>query len=158
MGAMAVAIVAASSSACLSPVPLDPEPKADIDHRLLGAWRCLPPEAAAGDEPADLTVARLRERVYGVEFGEAGKEPDRYEAHASTVAGRTVVNVRDVSAKDKPWDFVAYELLRPGVLVVTMVSEDAVKGLELTPAALRARIAQPGAFADFAVCVPRRKE
>lgn len=157
IGAAAVAVLAVSLPACLSPVPLDPRPQADLDPRLVGAWRCLPPEAAADDEPITLTVAAPRERVSKVTMAETGKEPDEYEAHGSTVGGRTIANVRDLGAKDKPWDFAEVEFLRPGVLLIRIAGEDAFKGVALTPAGLRERMGKPGAFSDFAVCVPQKK-
>ena len=158
VGAVAVAMLAAVLPACLSPVPLDPKPQADLDPRLVGAWRCLPPEAAADDEPITLTVAAPRERVYTVTMAETGKEPDEYEAHGSTLGGRTIANVRDLGAKDKPWDFAEIEFLRPNVLLIRLAGEDAFKGVAPTPAALRERMGKPGAFSDFAVCVPQKKD
>jgi hypothetical protein len=157
LGALAVAMLALSLPACLSPVPLDPRPQADLDPRLVGAWRCLPPAAAPDDEPANLTIASGVDRVYAVEFGEAGKDKDRYEAHASTVGERTVVNVRDLSGGDEPWDFLDYEFVRPNILLIRIAGEDAFKGVALTPATLRERMGKPGAFTDFAVCVPQKK-
>ena len=160
LGALAVLTLAVSLPACLSPVPLDPNPQADLDAAVLGRWRCLPPAAEEDDEPANLTVARLRDRVYAIEFGEAGKEPDSYEAHASRIGERTIVNVREVSghAGDKPWDFVAYAFPRPNVLTLEIAGEEAFKGVEMTPAGLRGRMAKPGAFTEFAVCVPLKKK
>ena len=156
---MVVAALAASLPACLSPVPLDPTPQADLDPRLLGSWRCLGPGMAASDESVDLTVSRARERVYAATFGDTGDEtPDRYEAHASRIGPRTVLNVRDLSGGEKPWDFVEYELLRPGVLLLRLAGEDAYKDVAATPAALRARMAKPEAFTDFCVCVPLEKD
>jgi hypothetical protein len=79
-GVLAVAGLALCLPSCLSPVPLDPKPQADLDARVVGAWR------------------------------------------------------------------------------YRFMTEDAYKGVAPTPAALRERIAKPGAFVDFAVCVPVRKE
>ena len=158
IGAAVVAVMAASLPACLSPVPLDPKPQADLDPRLVGAWRCLPPQASADDEPANLTIAPGHDRVYPVEFGEAGKEADRYEAHVTMVGKRAVVNVRDVSGGDEPWDFLDYEFVRPNILLIRIAGEDAFEGVAMTPAALRERMGRPGAFTDFAVCVPQKKD
>ena len=156
-GAAAVAVLAGCLPACLSPVPLDPAPQADLDPRLVGAWRCVSGAMEDDDAHLNLKIARARERVFSVEMGEPGKEPGRYEAHASLVDGRVIVNVRDLSAKvgapAEPWDFAEYELLRPDLLVIRLNDHDAFEGVEPTPAALRARIAKPGAFAEFCVCV-----
>src|SRR5688572_29911253 len=84
-GVLTVAALAMALPACLSTVPLDPKPQADLDPRLIGAWRCLPPEAAADDDPVNITIAPPRDRVYAITIAESGKEPDAYEAHGSTV-------------------------------------------------------------------------
>ncbi len=156
-GALAVAVLAASLPACLSPVPLDPTPQADLDPRILGSWRCLGPEMADDDKPLDLVITRARAGVYSVTFDEIGEEsPDRYEAHASKVGERTVVNVRDLSAGRDPWDFATHTFLRPDVLALAL-AVDGLEGVERTPAALRARLSHPDAFTDFCVCL-RQKE
>ena len=152
---MAVAVLAASLPACLSPVPLDPTPQADLDPKLLGSWRCLGPGMAANDETVDLTVANARDRVYAVTFGDTGDEtPDRYEVHASRVGSRTVLNVKDLSGGEKPWDFVEHQFLRPRVLLIRFADDDPLAEMVLTPAVLRAQLAKPDAFVDFCVCVP----
>ena len=117
----------------------------------------LPPVAAADDEPVNITIAPPRERVYAIEMAETGKDVDHYEAHGSTVGGRTIVNVRDVSAKEKPWDFAEVEFLRPNVLLIRLAGEDAFKDVAMTPAGLRERMGKPDAFTDFCVCVPLKK-
>jgi hypothetical protein len=158
-GAATVGLLAASLPACLSPVPLDPTPQADLDPRIVGGWRCLSAEMDDDDKPLSLTVARRRERVYAVEMSEPGDDPERFEAHASLVEGRIIVNVRDITrtAGSKPWDFAEYTFLRPDVLEIRLAGfED--DDVELTPAALRSRIAQPGAFSDFCVCLRQRKK
>lgn len=158
LGAVAVALLAASLPACLSPVPLDPKPQADLDPRLVGGWRCLPPEADPDDEPINITVAPPRERVHAVTMAETGKEADAYEAHGSTLGGRTIVNVRDLSGGEEPWDFVEYEFLRPNILRLRIALGDTSDDTKPTPAILRERLGKPGAFGDFAVCVPLKKE
>jgi hypothetical protein len=157
-----VLAVTALSGCYTSPVPLAPAPEADIDAGVVGAWRCLPPDPGPGDEPANLTVARARDRVYAVAFGEEGEEPDRYEAHASLVKGETVVNVRDLSPDDrKPWTFLRYTLLRPDILEIRIAAEDALEGVEPTAAALRSRfegkIGDPALFTGYCVCVRQKK-
>ena len=158
-GALAVAALAGSLPGCLSPVPLDPTPQADLDPRLVGAWRCMGPGMAPDDETMDLVITRTRERVYAVTFDDTGDEtPDRFEVHASRVGERTIVNARSLSSDKDPWDFAAYEFLRPEVLLISLAGSDAFEHVERTPAALRARMLQPAAFSDFCVCVPLNKE
>ena len=155
---MAVALLAASLPACLSPVPLDPKPQADIDPRLVGAWRCLPPEAAADDDPVTITIAAPRERVSAITMAETGKEADRYEGYGSLVDGRMIVNVRDLDAKETPWDFAEYDFVRPNILLIRLMTEQAYKGVAMTPAGIRERMGKPDAFTDFCVCVPLKKD
>jgi hypothetical protein len=160
----AVVLSAATLAACYeSAVPLDPTPQVDIDPGVAGAWRCLPPRPGPTDDPANLTVTRARDRVYAVTFDGDGGEPDRYEAHASLVKGGPVVNVRDLSPGDsRPWTFMRYTLLRPDILEVRIAAEDALKGVEPTPAALRKRIetldGTPSLFTVYCVCVRQEKE
>ena len=158
-GAVAVAFLAGCLPACLSPVPLDPTPQVDLDPRLVGTWQCLTREMGEGGDALHLTIARARERVYAIEMFEPGDDPDRYEAHGSLVDGRTVVNVRNISPAggSKPWDFVEYAFLGPDVLEIRLGGFEG-DDVELTPAALRARLAKPESFGDFCVCVRQKKK
>jgi hypothetical protein len=145
-----------------SPVPLDPAPQADIDAAAVGSWRCLGSSPDADGEAVTITVARTRDRVYEADFIEEGKEPDRYEAYASLVKGKPVMNVRDLGATNgKPWTFARYELLRPDVLEIRVAADDALKGGEPTAAALRKRIeamsGDPRLFEGYCVCVRQKK-
>jgi hypothetical protein len=154
--------VAAFPACYESPVPLDAAPQADIDPGVVGAWRCLPPEPGPTDEPANLTVTPSRDRVYEAVFTADGEDPDRYEAHASLVKGTRVVNVRDLSATNgKPWAFATYALLRPDVLEIRIADDDAFKGVEPMPAALRKRFESLAGdarlFSGYCVCVRQKK-
>lgn len=159
--ALAVAVMAAAG--CYeSPVPLDPAPQADIDPAVIGSWRCLGSSPDSTGEAVTIEVKRLRERVYEADFIEEGQEPDRYEIHASLVKGKTVINARDLGAsKDKPWSFARYELVRPNILEIRVADDEALKGTEPTPAALRKRIEKmakdPRLFANYCVCVRQKK-
>lgn len=159
-----VLLAAAATAGCYeSPVPLDPAPQADIDPRLVGSWRCLGAEPNAGDEAITITIARIRDRVYEADFIEDGKEPDRYEAYASLVKGKPVVNVRELKASQgnsKAWVFAGYELLHPNVLEIRIADEDAFEGVEATPAAMRKRFeslaGSPRLFGGFCVCARQK--
>jgi ketosteroid isomerase-like protein len=146
-----------------SPVPLDPAPQADIDARVVGAWRCLPPDPDPTDTPANLTVTRTRDRVYEAVFATADDDdPDRYEAYASVVKGRQVVNVRELSGTSRPpWTFMQYTLLRPDVLEILIASDDVLKDVAPTPSALRKRMEgladDPRLFSGYCICVRQKK-
>lgn len=162
--ALAVAVMAAAG--CYeSPVPLDPAPQADLDPGVVGSWRCLPAAPDADGEAITIIVKRLRDRVYQADFIEDGKEPDRYEAYASLVKGKPIVNVRELKAdagNDKAWVFARYELLRPDVLEIGIADEDAFEGVEPTPAAMRkrfeSRAGDPRLFGGFCVCARQKRD
>lgn len=159
---LALTLALAAAGGCYeSPVPLDPAPQADIDPGVVGTWRCLGSGADPGDEAVTIIVKRTRDRVYEADILEEGQEPDRYEAHASLVGGRPLMNVRDLDAtKGKPWTFARYDLLRPDVLEIRVAADDALKGVDPTAAALRKRITSlsgdPRLFAGFCVCVRQK--
>jgi hypothetical protein len=159
---LAAAVVAASG--CYeSPVPLDPAPQADLDPGVVGSWRCLGAAPDADGEAITIAIARTRDRVYQADFIEDGKEPDRYEAYASLVKGKQVVNVRELKAdagKGKDWVFARYELLRPDVLEIGIADDDQFKGVEATAAGIRkhfeSRAADPRLLGGFCVCVRQK--
>jgi hypothetical protein len=164
-GARTAAVFAASLAAgCYeSDVPLDPAPTQEIEESWIGTWRCLPFEADADEEPATLTIRRGPERRYDIAWQETGKSPDRYEAFPSTVGGAPFFNVQEVKPTGErgKWVFLRAALLRPAILHVQVVADDALEGVERSPALLRQaierQIASPRLTMDFAACV-RAKE
>ena len=158
------AIAAAMAAGCYeSDFPLDPAPRLEVEEALLGTWRCLPFNADADEEPATVRVKHGGERRYAITWQESGKEPERYEGFASSVRGTRFVNVRELKATGESgkWTYLKPTLLRPSVLQLQVVDSDALKGVEASPAAVRAAIerqlARPALTADFCVCV-RAKE
>ena len=152
----AICLSAYLTAACYeSPFPLDPMPQADIDAGVPGAWHCV--SSDPGDRDMTLTIARMRDRVYAVTFQEFNHESDRYEAHASVVAGTTLVNLRSVKPSAKPWIFVRYALLQPKVLQLQIVDDNALKQVAASPAAVRQAIARQlkdaALFTDACTCV-----
>jgi hypothetical protein len=64
-----------------------------------------------------MIIGRAREGVYAVSIQERGKDPDRYEAHASVVGGNTLLNIREMrESAPKRWVFGRYILQRPNIL------------------------------------------
>jgi hypothetical protein len=162
MGAAVIAVGMAAG--CYeSDFPLDPAPRLEVDQAWLGTWRCLPFNADADEGPATVRVKRGPDRRYDVTWQEGGKEPDRYEGFTSAVRGTRFVNVRELKADGKTgqWVFVRPTLLRPNVLQVQVVDNDAMKGVEASAPAVRGAIEQklsnPALSVDFCVCV-RAKE
>lgn len=151
-------VAALLSSACYeSAVPLDATPQGPVDRALLGTWRCLPIGGARDDAAATMAVTFPEARVYGIDWTEDGGQTNRYRAFASSVMSR-LLNVQDVgaTANATPWTFVRYTMLRPGVLFLQVASDDVLKDVRKTPAALRQAIDRlqtaPSLFADFGVC------
>ena len=121
-----------------STFPLDAKPATAVDPKLLGAWHCV---SGSSDDAVIVTMARAREGVYAATLTEKGEDPDHYEMHASRVGGQEFLNIRDMDTKsNKPWSYGRSTLLRPDVLQLQMVEEDAIKGAAETPAAVRAAI------------------
>jgi hypothetical protein len=140
-----------------SEVALDPSPQQEVDAAVIGSWRCLPLDADADEEPATVTVKRGSDRLYGVEWQEGTKPPDRYEAFASSVGGAVLVNVQEIKGNGERgrWVYLRYALLRPNVLHLQVVSDEAMKGVEKSRAAIRAvieRRSEQPLYQDFCVC------
>jgi hypothetical protein len=136
--------------------PLDPDPTRALDPALLGTWRCLPFDEGADQEPANFVfAASTRERFYSIAF-----EPgERFEAHASEVAGRSFLNVRQVepAGQERSWMFARYAFLLPDVLHLELVKNTRLRGVEETSASLRAALerldGQGEPYENFCVCV-----
>ena len=165
VGARAMAVVAmALVGGCYeSDVPLDPEPRLEVDTAWLGPWRCLPFNADADERPATIVARRAADRRYDIAWHEGETPPDRYEAFASAVGEARLLNVREVKADGATgkWVFVRPTSLRPDVLQLQIVNEGALKGVDKSAPAVRAAIERqvsgPTLFIDFCVCV-RAKE
>jgi hypothetical protein len=160
---VAIYVAALAASGCLSAVPLDPSPQIKVDKSFLGFWDCSDPLAEPGTGKSELTITALDEFRFLVEAREPKEEPEFYEAHASSLQGATLFNVK--AAKDSPvlepheWTFVR-ATLSGDKLRLEMPSDDTpIKAA--SPAALRglleADIKKPGYFLDLVVC-ERRKD
>ena len=161
--AVAVAALASLPGCYESEVPLDSTPRMEVDGAWLGTWRCLPFNADADEQPATVRVDRGAERYYAVTWQESGKDPEHYEAFASSVRATPFWNIREVKTTGEKgkWVFLRPSMLRPAVLQVQIVDQDALKGVEPSSAALRRalerKLTSPSLTVDFAVCV-RAKE
>jgi hypothetical protein len=160
----AAVFTAALTAGCYeSDVPLDTAPTVEVEEALIGTWRCLPFEADADEEPATLTIRRGPERRYDVGWQETDKAPDRYEAFASRVSSTPFFNLQEVKPTGErgKWAFLRAELLRPAILHVQIVTDDALKGVEKSPPAIRQAIerqlSSERLTMDFALCVRAKK-
>jgi hypothetical protein len=157
-------IAAAMAGGCYeSGFPLDPAPTIEVEEAWLGTWRCLPFNAAADEEPVTMAIKRAPDRWYGITWLETDKDPERYEAFASSIRGTRFFNVQEVKATGGrgDWVFVRPTLLRPDVLQLQIVDSKALDGVEKSRPAVRQAIERhlpsPGLTVDFCVCV-RAKE
>jgi hypothetical protein len=138
-----------------SEFPLDPAPQIQTDSRLIGAWRCVTPDAS--DEAFTLTVDGSGERTYAITWKESGKPRDRFEGYASLLNATTLVNLRDVAATPKRWYFIHYAFLRTNVLLIRVIHERLLKSVVQSPAVVRTTIEReqlnPALYEDSSVCV-----
>ena len=117
--ALRALIVCASGciTACYSDSPLDSQPQVELDKKLLGSWRCIPPDAEGETDDTALVALAPREgaaREYAITWTDPGKEPERYRGFLSTVQGGQVLNVEtdpDPKASGR-WVFVRYTFLK----------------------------------------------
>ena len=161
-GVVALIALAMSAGCYESDFPLDPNPPLAVWQAWLGTWRCLPADADADESPASLRVKPGPEGWYDATWQE-GRNQSRYEGYTSDVLGTRFVSIRERKADGKTgrWAFVRPTLLRPNVLQLQIVNEDAMKGVETSASAIRRaveqRVTDPALTVDFCVCV-RAKE
>lgn len=158
-GIVAAALALATAGCYESAYPLDPVPLIDLNPAVLGTWRCLPLDGASDDAPVTLTVARSsRPRLYDATWQEDGGTPDRYDAYASVLQGTTLMNVRqrDERGPTGTWTFLRHTLLRPNVLHLQVVADQAMAGVASTATAVRAAVERErntaSFYRDVAVC------
>ena len=142
--------------------PIDSSPPLDLDGKLLGTWRCLPPGGRADVAPWSLAIWQARERVYGVRVETKDRPSGALEAHASLVKGQPLLNVNvheleQQPACQAPWVFARYAFLAPDVLRLRYAKEEVFKGVEPAPAALRRALERvdddPASYEEGPLCV-----
>ena len=145
--------------ACLLDFPVDIAPTVRVDAAILGTWRCLGTDEAPDAEPANFVVGQLDGFRYSIVFQEDADKAERYEAFASVVKGKTILNVKvlDAGANVKPWTLVSYSFLRrPDIVLVQMVDDKTLSDPGTSSQALRRAVEKTirhGLFKDWCVCV-----
>jgi hypothetical protein len=114
---------------CYSEFPADSKPQVAVDRQLLGTWWC-----PSGDHFGQLKVKARDEFWYEVTWREPGEQTGRYVGFASSIGGRTVINLKPAGAKlprdwDHPWTFVAVSLSN-GALHMPILSHKVLTGKE----------------------------
>jgi len=160
--AVAVLSVTMAGIGCYeSEFPIDADPQADIDEALLGVWRCLDFDAKPTESAFTITIAPAPERRYSGTLQEDGKTPVRYEAHASSVAGDVLFNVRHLPGRAKPWVFLRHRLLSPSLLQLQVLDGDVLKQ-QASAATLRNAVERlhrkSDTYVDLCICVRAREE
>jgi hypothetical protein len=145
--------------ACFFDFPIDTKASVRVDATILGTWRCLGLDEAPDAKPANFVVSRLDNFRYSILFQEDADDPERYEAFASVVKGKTILNVRvlDAKADVKPWTLVTYSFLRrPDIVQLYMVDEKKLSGAGSSSLSLRRAVENAihhSLFEDWCVCV-----
>ena len=142
-----------------SSFPLDTAPQAALDQRLLDSWRCLVARPNIDEAAFSLTIGTSRAGVYAVTFQALDEKPESYEAHTSVIDGEPILNI--IESNSKSWVFGRSQFLRPDILQVQIVDDEAMGGKYDKPATLRQAIARrlknPELFSDLCTCVRVRK-
>jgi hypothetical protein len=139
---------------CLSETPIVPGAPAPIDERLLGAWRCVSPEANE-EATTTLTLRRRDATSYAGTMAESPEKASGFEAHVVGKGDGALVNVKDTDTESKEsWTVVRYALLRPDVLHLDMADYDAYqKAGKDAPVALRDPKRRETLLRDWCTCV-----
>jgi hypothetical protein len=142
--------------------PIDTTPQIDVDAKLLGTWRCLPPGGRTDIEPWSFVVSQVRDRVYGIRVETKDQTPRMLEAHASLLNARPLLNVNLHELEQQaecaaPWAYVRYAFLAPDVLRLQYVKEDVFRNAEHAPAAFRRLLERvdedPASYKEGPLCV-----
>jgi len=129
-------------------------PGAELDARLVGEWTCVDPDTKA---EAAMAVLPFDRSQYFVEWREPG-DLSRFRAFPTPVGGRALLNVAELERESKDeWIFVRYALDERGSLQLSVVSDDALEGLQgrAALAEIRKRAAQDALYEPLATCTPQ---
>jgi hypothetical protein len=140
--------------------PLDTAPMHALDLTLLGTWRCLPFHGNTDQQPENFVfAASTREKLYSITFGEPREQQERFEAYASEIVGRPVLNVRQIepTGQERSWRFVRYAFPLADVLHLELVSKAPLRGVDQTSRSLRAALERLNGerelYESFCICV-----
>ena len=152
---LAIVLMAAMAlPGCLFDRPLVPGTPEPVDARLVGAWRCVAPDA---EEPAILTVTGSADRRYRAELAGKDEKPSIYSAQAVAFEGKRLLNVQEIEdGTPKRWTVVRYTLLRPDALHIEAADEKAFEGASTDAqrlAAMKRALAHDALFSAFCTCV-----
>ena len=111
-----------------SSFPLGPPEAGNLDAAILGTWRCV----QGGEKETKsflITVMPFDERQYYVGLDIEGEKAIHYRAFSSAIKGTTLLNLQELDPKtvtsERKWIFVRYTFLRPNILQVELVKDEA---------------------------------
>ena len=152
---LAVLLLAVVACGCYeASAPLGPPGAVRVDPVIAGTWRCVPPPEDKSNERAVLVVMPFDESQYFAEWTSEGDTPDRYRAYGTRAGGQVVLNVHQVPATEGGWAFFRYRIDPAGALHLSMVNDDAMKGLDerAALAAIRSRAGDEAIYMPVADC------
>jgi hypothetical protein len=142
-----------------SSFPLGSPEAGNLDAAILGTWRCV-----QGGEKENksflITAMPFDEKQYYVGLDMEGEKAIHYRAFSSAIKGTTLLNLQELDPKtvtsERKWIFIRYTFLRPNILQVELVKDEAFKGIDPSPSAVREvvekKIASPELYQDFCLC------
>jgi hypothetical protein len=136
-------------AACYSQFPLDATPRVPVSSDLLGEWTCRSGDSA---EAASVTVKASDARRYQIVWQDHGRKAEHYQAFASLIGTRRLVNVAAAPGEDSgwshPWVFVEANV-SSGVLRIRVAGEHVVTGKERSPQEVRKALTRAISDPDF---------
>lgn len=142
-----------------SEFPLGPAGSGTIDTKIVGDWKCV----QGGDKeskPFLLTLLPFDETQYYAGLVTEGEKPSHYRAFSSSIKETSLLNIQEIDVKpalaDRKWLFIRYTLLKPNILQIELVKDEAFRGIGRSLSAVRKnleeKIASPALYQDFCVC------
>src|SRR5262249_48171478 len=123
------------------------------ERQLLGAWRCVAPEAT---NPAVLTVAEAPDQGYRAQFVDAD-DKSVFAAYAVRFESTLLINAQEVvEGGPGKWTLVRYTLYRPGVLHLEFARDEPFRSAttrEQRLTILRRGLGGTDLFEDYCTCV-----
>jgi hypothetical protein len=157
---LAVLLLALVACGCYeASAPLGAPGAVAVDPAIAGTWRCAPPPEETSNEGATLVVMPFDESQYFAEWTSEGDTPDRYRAYGTRAGRQVILNVHQVPATEGGWAFLRYRIDPAGALHLSMVKDEALKGLDERAAidTIRARAGEESIYMPVADCTRRAK-
>ena len=142
-----------------SSVPLGSPEAGTLDAAILGTWRCVQ-GGEKENKPFLITAMPFDEKQYYVGLDMEGEKAIHYRAFSAAIKGTTLLNLQELDPKtatsERKWIFIRYTLLKPNILQVELVRNEAFKGTDPSPSAVREvvekKIESPEFYQDFCLC------